>query len=419
MGSRRLGSVSAAIALLLTLAVGALAPVASATPTQAPPLPKAFVLVDADTGAVISEQDSRTVRPPASTIKLLTALIAVQRLKPGDPIPISPLAEGMPARKINVKAGQVWTFQDLLYSMMMVSANDAAVAIAEKIGGGTLDGYVRIADATAGRLQLSDQPVFNDPAGLDDEFANKGGARISPRDLAIVSRAVLARPDLVNVINTPHYAFTGGDGLGHTLNNHDLFLDLYPGANGLKTGTTELAGHTFVGSATRGGRTMLAIVFDAADYYGSAASLLDQGFNTPVAAEANLDQLPPVVADASLPPPPVVRVDGPGGVPAVPKPAVAATAAREGGSSFNSPAVAAVVLVFGLAGLVVLRRRTVVRRRRARAEARRRAERQQLESDGIPDEMGVAAGIEEELGRVVLVDVADQSVVDAVADELA
>ena len=148
---------------------------------------------------------------------------------------------------------------------------------------------------------------------------------------------MLARPDLVNVINTPHYVFTGGDGLGHTLNNHDLFLDLYPGANGLKTGTTELAGHTFVGSATRGGRTMLAIVFDAADYYGSAASLLDQGFNTPVAAEANLDHLPPVVADASLPPPPVVRVDGPGGVPAVPKPAVAATAAREGGSSFNSP----------------------------------------------------------------------------------
>ena len=77
--------------------------------------------------------------------------------------------------------------------------------------------------------RLADQPIFNDPAGLDDEFANKGGARISPRDLAIVSRAVLARPDLVNVINTPHYEFTGGDGLGHTLNNHDLFLDLYPG----------------------------------------------------------------------------------------------------------------------------------------------------------------------------------------------
>jgi D-alanyl-D-alanine carboxypeptidase (penicillin-binding protein 5/6) len=419
MGSRRLGSVSAATALLVTLVTGTLAPAASAVSAQAPPLPKAFVLVDADTGAVIAEQDSRAVRPPASTIKLLTALIAVQRLKPGDAIPISPLAEGMPARKINVKAGQVWTFQDLLYSMMMVSANDAAVAIAEKIGGGSLDGYVGIADATAHRLQLADQPVLNDPAGLDDEFAYKGGARISPRDLAIVSRAVLARPDLVNVINTPHYVFTGGDGLGHTLNNHDLFLDLYPGANGLKTGTTELAGHTFVGSATRGGRTMLAIVFDAADYYGSAASLLDQGFNTPVAAEANLDHLPPVVTDASLPPPPVVRVEGPAGVPAAPTPAATVTASREGGWSLNSPAVAGVVLVFGLAGLVVLRRRTVVRRRLARAEARRRAEQERLESDGVPDEVRVAVGIEEEFRRVMLVDVADQPVVDAVADELA
>lgn len=426
MGSRRLGTVFAAVALLATLALSTLAPpvgaspATSATSAQAPPpLPKAFVLVDADTGAVISEQDSRAVRPPASTIKLLTALIAVQRLKPSDPIPISPLAEGMPARKINVKAGQVWTFQDLLYSMMMVSANDAAVAIAEKIGGGSLDGYVRIADDTAERLGLADQPVLNDPAGLDDEFANKGGARISPRDLAIVSRAVLARPDLVNVINTPHYVFTGGDGLGHTLRNEDLFLDSYPGANGLKTGTTELAGHTFVGSATRGGRTMLAIVFDATDYYGSAASLLDQGFNTPVAAEANLDHLPPVVADASLPPAPVIRVERPAGVAPALLPAATAAPARKGGS-FNAPAVAGLVLGFGVGGLVVLRRRKVVRRRRARrAPARLRAEQERLELDAVPDEMTVAAGIEEELGRVVLVDVTDQPVVDAVADELA
>src|SRR5262245_19490009 len=154
MGSRRLGSVFAAATLLVVLALGAVAPfvsTASAAPAQAP-LPKAFILVDADTGAVIARQDDRTVRLPASTIKLMTALIAVQRLKPGDGIPISPLAEGMPARKINVKAGQVWTFQDLLYSMMMVSANDAAVAIAEKIGGGSLDSYLRIADATAERL---------------------------------------------------------------------------------------------------------------------------------------------------------------------------------------------------------------------------------------------------------------------------
>ena len=139
MGSRRLASVSAAVALLVVLASAPWRQRLS-DPRPGAPLPKAFVLVDADTGAVIAQQDDRTVRLPASTIKLMTALIAVQRLQPGDGIPISPLAEGMPARKINVKAGQVWTFKDLLYSMMMVSANDAAVAIAEKLGGGTLDG---------------------------------------------------------------------------------------------------------------------------------------------------------------------------------------------------------------------------------------------------------------------------------------
>jgi D-alanyl-D-alanine carboxypeptidase (penicillin-binding protein 5/6) len=404
------------MALLLVLVFAALAPVASAAPTQAPPpLPKAFVLVDADTGAVIAQQDDRAVRPPASTIKLMTALIAVQRLQPGDGIPISPLAEGMPARKINVKAGQVWSFKDLLYSMMMVSANDAAVAIAEKLGGGSLDGYVGIADETAERLQLADQPVFNDPAGLDDEFANKGGARISPRDLAIVSRAVLARPDLVNIINTPHYEFNGGDGIAHTLNNHDLFLDIYPGANGLKTGTTELAGHTFVGSATRGGRTMLAIVFDAADYYGSAAALLDQGFNTPVAAEANLDHLPAVVPDASLPPPPATNVQAEG--PLVPGADPVAADHGGSGSFLNSPLIAALVFVSGLAGLVALRRRTVVRRQRARAAARRRAADERRALDDVPHESGVLLGLEEDLGGVVLVDVTDEAVVDAVADE--
>jgi D-alanyl-D-alanine carboxypeptidase (penicillin-binding protein 5/6) len=234
--------------------------------------------------------------------------------------------------------------------MMMVSANDAAVALAEKIGGGTLDGYVPIANQTAARLGLADNPILYDPAGLDDEFANKGGDRISPRDLAIIARAVLVTPGLMDVINTRDYKFTGGDGLGHTLKNHNLFLDLYAGANGLKTGTTDLAGHTFVGSATRDGRTMIAVVFDAVDSYASAGALLDQGFNTPVAAEATLDHLPPVVAKASLPPPTT---------PAAPVPA--ALQPNKAESIFDSTAFALVVLLLGLLPLRALRRRVVAR----------------------------------------------------------
>jgi hypothetical protein len=193
-----------------------------------------------------------------------------------------------------------------------------------------------------------------------------------------------------------------------------LFLDLYPGANGLKTGTTELAGHTFVGSATRDGRTMLAIVFDAVDYYGSAGALLDQGFNTPVSAEAGLDHLPAVVPEAALPPPP------PPPAPVVP--AVVGPHSRGGRSLIDSPYVALLVLVVGLVPLVALRRRTVVRRQKARVATARRAgyDVDVIDGDlhGIPDESGVLVRLEEEFRRVVLVDVADEPVVDAVADEL-
>jgi D-alanyl-D-alanine carboxypeptidase len=154
----------------------------------------------------------------------------------------------------------------------------------------------------------------------------------------------------MQVIQTRHFEFTGGDGLPHELPNHNLFLDLYPGANGLKTGTTDLAGHTFVGSATRDGRTMLAVVFDAVDSYGSAGVLLDQGFATPVSAEAGLDHLPDVVPDASVPPPPATAPS-----------AVAAVAHTKGSSIFDSAAFAFVLLVIGLVPLIALRRRVVAR----------------------------------------------------------
>ena len=337
--------------LLLCLAV--LAPPTAAAPgAPAAPLPKAYVLVDADTGAILAQQDARTLRSPASTIKLLTALIASQRLEPTDPIPISPAAEAMPALKINVKAPQVWAYEHLMRAMMMVSANDAAVALAEKVGGGTLDGYVQIANETAARLGLADNPILNDPTGLDDQFSNKGGDRISPRDLAIIARAVLASPELMAIINTRDYNFTGGDLLPHHLPNHNLFLDLYPGATGLKTGATDLAGRTFVGSATRGGRTMVAVVFDAVDSYGSAAALLDQGFNTPVSAQVNLEHLPPVVPDAAAPPPP------PTSAPEV----VSAVSGPDASKSFfDSTWFALLVLVVGLLPLRALRRRVIAR----------------------------------------------------------
>ena len=347
------------VTLLVALGGPLATPPAGATPAPTPttaaipPPPNAYILVDADTGNVLAAHGERQLSYPASTIKLLTALMAVQRLPPGDLVPISALAQSMPARSMNVKAGQQWALVDLLHALLMVSANDTAVAIAERIGGGSLEGWSAIAQQTATNLGLADHPVFHDPSGLDDAlFGQGGGSQISARDLAIIGRAVLARPDLLAIIQTKHYEFAGGDGIGHELNNQDPFLSIYEGAVGLKTGATDKAGRTFVGAATRNGRTMLVVLFDGVDPILSAETFLDQGFATPVAAEPTTDVLPKVVADAA--------VSVPTTTPSSEQPAAAAsgTAAPGGGSrsQLDSPPVAIAIFLCGMVLLALVRR---------------------------------------------------------------
>jgi D-alanyl-D-alanine carboxypeptidase (penicillin-binding protein 5/6) len=321
-----------------------------------PPEPAGWILVDADTGAVLDGHAARAPALPASTIKLLTALIAVQRLPADDAVPISAVAEGMPARKINVKAGQLWDREDLLASMLLVSANDAAVALAERVGGGDLVGWERVAGSTALALGLEDGPDLSDPAGLDDEFSNGDGSRISPRDLAIIARNVLAEPVLMDIIEAEEIRFLGGDGVHHVVDRRNQLFTLYEGTIGMKTGLTDRAGRCLVAAATRDGRTMLAVMFDAPDMYATARLLLDQGFATPVEAQAGLEHLPDLVPGASLDPP--ERIPGAFDVAVT---TVALPAERGGGLDWQSPPVAVALLVVGGAPALVVRRRLVER----------------------------------------------------------
>lgn len=229
----------------------------------------------------------------ASVFKVLTALVVVENLPTDADVPISARAEGMPARKMQLVNGEVWRASDLLHALLLASANDAAVALAERVAG-SLEGFGGMLDQTAQRLQLADSPVLRDPAGLDDEFSVDGGNLISARDLAIATRAFLAYDELTAIVGLPEYRFTGGDNEPHRLLNHNRLLKLYPGAIGIKTGYTKRAGHSLIAAARREGRTMVAVVLGAADPYRSAMQLLDTGFATPVAAQESLDHLPPV-----------------------------------------------------------------------------------------------------------------------------
>jgi serine-type D-Ala-D-Ala carboxypeptidase (penicillin-binding protein 5/6) len=299
-------------ALLVALALSVVTGVARAQPTPPappPPLPRAWIVVDADTGAVVDASNERVPMRAASIIKLLTALIAVEQLPSGAGVPVSPLTEGMPANKINMKAGQTWGLRDTLYSLLLVSANDAAVALAERVSG-SRSGFAATMTDAARRLGLQDAPVLHDPAGLDAEpFAFDGGNLISARDLAIIARAALAQPEIREIVGLDTYRFHGGDGIDHRIRNHNPLLKSYPGATGMKTGYTGGAGHTLIGSATRNGRTMISVVLNAVDAPRSSAQLLDKGFFVPVALQGGLGYLPPVasVADPAStvqPPPP-------------------------------------------------------------------------------------------------------------------
>jgi D-alanyl-D-alanine carboxypeptidase len=274
-------------------------PVPPPTVPPPPPPPRAWIVVDDDTGAVIEAGNEHQPMLPASVSKILTALVAVQQLEPDAEVPVSPTAQGMPARNMNMKVGQLWKFDDALHALLMVSANDAAVAIAERVAG-SRENFSAVMARTAQRLHMQDNPVVNDPAGLDDEFSQAGGNRISAYDLAIATRAAMAVESIRAVVATQVYRFHGPDNNDHRLLNHNLMLKSYPGGTGVKTGYTKRAGHSLIAAATRDGRSMVSVVLNAADPDRFSAGLLDKGFATPLSAEASLVHLPAVVPNASL-----------------------------------------------------------------------------------------------------------------------
>lgn len=287
--------------LFLAAVLSAIAPFPattfSATPAGAAPAtqpPAAYIVVDADTGKVLAAQNEHEPHFTASTIKVFTALVALEHRPVDAPILVSNLAARQPASKIDMKEGSTWTLDQALHSLLIISANDAAYAIAESTGG-DLAGFERMANATAKRLGMRDTS-FHDPAGLDGAQGFEGGTQSSTYDLAIVARNALSVPAIADTAALTTYEFTDPSGAGRRLVNHNRgFLATYPGAIGLKTGYTKQAGRTLITAARRDGRTLIAVVMNTWDDTGWSGFLLDQAFaGTGPAPTASPAQLPPV-----------------------------------------------------------------------------------------------------------------------------
>jgi D-alanyl-D-alanine carboxypeptidase (penicillin-binding protein 5/6) len=261
-----------------------------------------YVLVDVDTGYVLAGYNEHLRLSPASLTKVLTALIAVTYLAPKAGVAGTTVSENVYPNRVGIEKGVAWPLPEVLQSLLVFSANDAAYAIADRISG-TLRGFAPVMERSAAQIGMSDDPVFHDPAGLDGPLGFEGGNLVSARDMAIAGRDLLAVPQLAEIVREKNYHFVDPKGQLHWLPSMNFgFLDTYPGAIGIKTGFTDRAGECIMAAAVRGNRTMLAVVMNGYNPTQSAIDLLNYGFATPVAGEPKNDRLPP----RALPSPPRV-----------------------------------------------------------------------------------------------------------------
>jgi D-alanyl-D-alanine carboxypeptidase len=250
------------------------------------------ILVDPQTGEVLWGRRSRTATAPASLTKMLTAL-AVRASLDLDAVTVaSRKAAAQPARRLAMKRGQKLTVHQALKALMIVSANDVAVMLAETAGR-SVARFARAMDAESARLGLR-ASSWRNPHGLDAP-----GHRSTAFDLAILARAVLQDPWLAKVVRKRHAAFVTPSGRRHSLTARSRFLLGYRGAVGVKTGFTDDAGHCLAAAATRGGRTLIAVVLHSPDNAADAGRMLDWGFGRGRSSRTGL-RLPDPVRPASV-----------------------------------------------------------------------------------------------------------------------
>jgi D-alanyl-D-alanine carboxypeptidase (penicillin-binding protein 5/6) len=234
------------------------------------------IVMDARTGEILFAERADSIRYPASVTKVMTMYLAFEALASGrlhlnDPVLVSPLAAAQPATKLGLRAGETITVENALHAMAVHSANDMAVAIAEKIGG-TASRFADLMTLKAQQLGMVNTRYVN-PNGLPDNRQ-----LTSAHDIAILARAVLRD-------YPQYYAFFSQEEFtyhGRTMYNTNHLLGKMPGVDGMKTGFTNAAGFNLCASAMRNGHRLIAVVMgssSSAARNANVENLLLTGFD--------------------------------------------------------------------------------------------------------------------------------------------
>lgn len=219
------------------------------------------IIIEADTGKVLFEKDADTKRSPASMTKIMTMLLIVEELEKGnislkDEVTISERAASMGGSQIYLEKGSTATVEELLTTIAVGSANDSAVAMAEKIGG-TVENFVVLMNKRAKQLGANNT-TFKNPHGLDEE-----GHETTARDMALIAKEVVKHDNIIKLSSTYETTIRHKNGKSLWLVNTNSLIKFYNGLDGLKTGFTDKAGYCLTGTMKRNDMRLITVVMHA------------------------------------------------------------------------------------------------------------------------------------------------------------
>jgi serine-type D-Ala-D-Ala carboxypeptidase (penicillin-binding protein 5/6) len=244
-------------------------PVPSADPPRLEA--ESAALADLDSGEVLWRRNATERRPIASVTKIMTALLVLETTNGGELVTTSADAAAQSGAELGLEAGERLPVRDLLVALMLQSANDAAVALAEHVAG-SVEAFVEGMNRRGVELGLR-ETAFASPNGLDDSGYS------TARDLVTLTTEAFAVPGFERIVSTRFHRIPDPDGEPRRVQNRNALLWLYPGARGVKTGYTAAAGFCLVAAAERDGLRLVSVVLgDRDEAFSDAAAVLDHGY---------------------------------------------------------------------------------------------------------------------------------------------
>ena len=233
---------------------------------------KSAVLIEMQSKDTVFEKSCDTVLPMASTTKIMTAIVVIESCPLDKIVTIEPCMTGVEGSSIYLKVGEQLTVKELLYALMLESANDAATALAYTVGG-SIEGFASMMNAKAQSLGLKNTN-FENPHGLDSE-----NHYTTARDLGLLACYAMKNKEFADIVSTRKITIPLNNGEGtRVLVNHNRLLRTYDGAIGIKTGYTKRCGRCLVSSAVRDGVELVCVTLNAPNDWLDHQKMLDYGF---------------------------------------------------------------------------------------------------------------------------------------------